>query len=56
LPDSFYDTLKIRHHLPVSEPQNMEAFRFEEGIAILIRLLPFLEIMRFAIEFNDELD
>jgi hypothetical protein len=56
LPDSFYDTLKIRHHLPVIEPQNMEAFRFEEGIAILICLLPFLEIMRFAIEFNDELD
>jgi hypothetical protein len=56
LPDGFHDTLKIRHHLPVSEPQNVEAFRFKEGIAILIGLLPFLEIMRFAIEFNDRLD
>ena len=34
----------------------MEAFGFKEGIAILISLLPFLELMRFAIEFNDELD
>ena len=56
MPDGFYDTFKVRQHLFISESQDVEAFGFKEGIAILIGLLPLLEIMRLAIEFDDQLD
>ena len=34
----------------------MKAFGHEEGIAILIGFLPFVEIVGFAVEFDDQLD
>ena len=56
LPDYFYNTLEIRHHLLVRETQNAKSFRFKKSIAVLVGLLSFREIMRFAVEFNDQLD
>jgi len=56
LPDDFYNTLEIRHHLLVRETQNVKSFRFKKRIAVLVGLLSFREIMRFAVEFDDQFD
>ena len=39
----------------IREPQNMEAFQHKKGIATLIGALPILEIMRFAVDLDDQL-
>jgi hypothetical protein len=54
LPDSFNDAFEVRHHLLVGEAQNLKSLRHEEVVAALIGPLPFFEIMRLAIKFNDE--
>ena len=53
MPDGFHNALEIRRHLLVGETQNLKAFGDKEGIAILVRLLSFLEIVRFTVKLND---
>jgi len=56
LPDRFNNAFQIRHHLSIGESHYLETLRGKEGVAILVGLLPFFEVMRLAVEFDDELD
>jgi len=45
LPDRFDNAFKVRHHLFIGETKNLKAFFLEEGVAALIGLLLYFEIM-----------
>jgi hypothetical protein len=54
LPNDLDNACKIRHHLFVGETQNLEALRFKEGVASLVGVAPFFEIMRLAVKLHDQ--
>jgi hypothetical protein len=55
LPDRFNNAFQIRHHLSIGEPHNLETLRDKEGVAILVGLLPFFEVMGLTVKFDDDL-
>jgi hypothetical protein len=55
VPDRFYNAFQIGHHLLIGETKDLKALRCKEGVTLSVRLHLVFEIVRSAVELDNQL-